>query len=154
MNKLVRLPLPDLSMANFLYKAKQYRPYRKGGLRLEHEVIQGKHIFHNYGHGGGGISLAYGSGYISAKSLTTYVGPSKLKNAECAVLGCGIMGLFTAIELAKRGYTVRLYAAQIPQKGATNNLLASQIAAGKWQPGGYDMNADYLKHEILAKLSF
>lgn len=33
-------------------------------------------------------------------------------------------------------------------------MLTSQVAAGKWQPGGYDLEADYLKHETLAKLSF
>lgn len=73
----------------------QLRPYRKGGLRLEHEVIRGKHVFHNYGHGGAGISLGYGSGYITAKSINVYLGTPKL--VDCAVLGCGVIGLFTAI---------------------------------------------------------
>lgn len=121
---------------------------------MEHEYLRGKHIFHNYGHGGAGISLAFGSGYISAKSVGVYVGPSKVKNVDCAVLGCGIMGLFTAIELSKRGYSVRIYTETVPKPNATDNLLTSQVAAGKWQPGGYDLEADYLKHETLAKLSF
>ena len=42
------------------------RPYRKGGIRLESEHIGNKYIIHNYGHGGGGFSLSYGSGYIAA----------------------------------------------------------------------------------------
>jgi glycine/D-amino acid oxidase-like deaminating enzyme len=69
-----------------------------------------------------------------------------LKTAECAVIGCGIMGLFTSIELAKRGYTTRIYTEAIPKLGAQKDLLTSQVAAGKWQPGGYDFEADYLKH--------
>jgi D-amino-acid oxidase len=101
-------------------------------------VISGKHIFHNYGHGGAGISLAYGSAYISAKSVSVYVGASQLKAAKCAVLGCGIMGLFTSIELAKRGYLTSIYTEAIPQPGAQKDLLTSQVAVGKWQPGGYD----------------
>lgn len=64
---------------------------------MEHEFIRDKHLIHNYGHGGAGISLAFGSGYIAAKSVGVYVGPSKIKTVECAVLGCGIIGLFTAI---------------------------------------------------------
>ena len=117
-NRTVNLPLPDLRPENLLYRATHLRPYRKGGVRLEHEFIRNKHIFHNYGHGGAGISLAFGSGYISAKSVAVYVGPSKLKTAECAVLGCGIMGLFTAIELSKRGYPVRIYTEAVPKPNA------------------------------------
>jgi hypothetical protein len=64
------------------------------------------------------------------------------------------MGLFTSIELAKRGYTAKIYTETIPTPAAQNNLLTSQVSAGKWQPGGYDLEADYLKHETLAKLSF
>ncbi len=108
-------------------------------------------MFHNYGHGGAGISLAYGSGYITAKSIDVYV-PSANKT-QCAVMGCGIMGLFSAIELSKRGNQVKIYTEKIPVKGQTSDLIASSVAAGKWQPGGYDMEADYLKHEVLAKLS-
>ncbi len=49
------------------------------------------------------------------------------------------MGLFTAIELSKRGYPVRIYADAMPKFNAQENLSTSQMAAGKWQPGGYDL---------------
>lgn len=43
----------------------QVRPVRKSGVRLEIEFVQvkgqtSKLICHNYGHGGAGVSLAYG----------------------------------------------------------------------------------------------
>ena len=37
------------------------RPARKGGVRLEREVISGKIVVHNYGHGGSGITLSWGT---------------------------------------------------------------------------------------------
>ena len=37
------------------------RPYRLNGVRLEHEMFQGKlNVIHNYGHGGCGVSLSWG----------------------------------------------------------------------------------------------
>lgn len=71
------------------------RPYRKGGLRLEHELINDKHIFHNYGQGGSEVCLAYGCSYISAKSIQVKVEPNKLMNV--AILGSGIVGVMTAL---------------------------------------------------------
>lgn len=50
--------IPDLRKATGYLAGN--RPYREGGVRLEKETIEGKVIYHNYGHGGGGISIAYG----------------------------------------------------------------------------------------------
>ncbi len=37
------------------------RPFRLGGVRLEHELYKGTcHIVHNYGHGGCGVTLSWG----------------------------------------------------------------------------------------------
>jgi D-amino-acid oxidase len=36
------------------------RPYRRGGIRVDAEEIEDKWIIHNYGHGGGGITLSWG----------------------------------------------------------------------------------------------
>lgn len=55
------LKLPDLAKQNIVTSYAQIRPYREGGYRIEKEVIGGKNIFHNYGHGGSGVSLSYGS---------------------------------------------------------------------------------------------
>lgn len=37
------------------------RPFRANGVRIERESVENKIIIHNYGHGGGGISLSWGT---------------------------------------------------------------------------------------------
>ena len=36
-----------------------YRPYRRGGIRLEKETYDGKEVLHSYGHGGAGVTLSW-----------------------------------------------------------------------------------------------
>jgi len=36
-----------------------YRPYRRGGIRIEKETYDGKEVVHNYGHGGAGVTLSW-----------------------------------------------------------------------------------------------
>src|ERR1700709_2130402 len=38
------------------------RPFRAAGPRIEVEEVAGKRVVHNYGHGGSGWSLSWGSG--------------------------------------------------------------------------------------------
>ncbi len=47
-------------MNNFLGYKCGLRPIRKGGVNLSIQTINDKVIFHNYGHGGAGVSVAYG----------------------------------------------------------------------------------------------
>ena len=42
------------------------RPFRAPGFRVEPEKLDDKTIIHNYGHGGGGVSLSLGTGYLAA----------------------------------------------------------------------------------------
>jgi D-amino-acid oxidase len=37
-----------------------FRCIRNGGVRLEHELLDGRDVIHNYGHGSGGVSLSWG----------------------------------------------------------------------------------------------
>jgi hypothetical protein len=48
-------------------------------MRAEHEEINGKHVFHNYGHGSSGITLAYGSVQMTCKSLIVFTGTDRPK---------------------------------------------------------------------------
>lgn len=89
--------------------------FRKGGIRLEHEEINGKHIFHNYGHGSGGVALAYGTAFLSTKKFDCKIDQAK-QNA-CAIIGSGLIGLLTAVELAKKGQSVTVYASQLTKHG-------------------------------------
>src|SRR4051812_48761001 len=43
------------------------RPYRKSGFRVEAVPLGDKTLVHNYGHGGGGISLSWGSAALAAE---------------------------------------------------------------------------------------
>ena len=73
------------------------RPYREGGIRIEKEIRGGKTFYHDYGHGGGGISLAYGCAQHVVKTMFLPQGVSK--EEPVAVLGSGIIGLTTSLLL-------------------------------------------------------
>lgn len=45
------------------------RPYRAESIRLESENIHGKQIIHNYGHGGAGLTLCWGSAHLALQLL-------------------------------------------------------------------------------------
>ena len=78
------------------------RPYRAAGFRLEAERLDGKQLIHNYGHGGGGMTLSWGTANI-AVDLMKGNAPAK----SVAVIGSGVIGLSTAVLLQRRGYDMR-----------------------------------------------
>ena len=84
------------------------RPFRAEGPRIETEQVGDTLVVHNYGHGGSGWSLSWGSGAVAVR-LAMESGP-----AEVAVIGCGALGL-TAATLAQRaGAKVTIYARDSP----------------------------------------
>jgi len=98
------------------------RPFRAAGPRIEAERIGDTLVVHNYGHGGSGWSLSWGSGTLAVE-LAMADSPT-----EVAVLGCGALGL-TAATLAQRaGAKVTIYAKDLlPQ-------TRSSRATGSWTP--------------------
>jgi D-amino-acid oxidase len=84
------------------------RPFRAAGPRIEAEQVGDTRVVHNYGHGGSGWSLSWGSGEVAVR-LAMQSSP-----AEIAVIGCGALGL-TAATLAQRaGAKVTIYARDTP----------------------------------------
>ena len=82
------------------------RPYRSGGFRLESERLDGKQLIHLYGHGGGGMTLSWGSANLAVGMLGGNPPPARV-----AVIGAGVIGLTTAVLLQRLGYDVTIYAA-------------------------------------------
>jgi glycine/D-amino acid oxidase-like deaminating enzyme len=84
------------------------RPFRAAGPRLDVERVGDKTIIHNYGHGGSGWSLSWGSSSIATqKALST-------GEREFAVIGCGALGLTSATLLQRAGAKVTIYAKERP----------------------------------------
>lgn len=98
------------------------RPFRAAGPRLDAETVGDKLVVHNYGHGGSGWSLSWGSGMIAVR--TALAGGE----TDIAVIGCGALGL-TAATLAQRaGARVTIYAKdRLPDS-------RSARATGVWSP--------------------
>lgn len=98
------------------------RPYRPSGFVVRAEKMGEKTVVHNYGHGGGGISLSWGSSALAVREAPN-VTPKR-----AAVLGAGIMGLTTARLLQDRGWAVTIYTKALPPHTTSN------IAGGQWSP--------------------
>lgn len=98
------------------------RPFRAEGPRIEAERFGEKLLVHNYGHGGSGWSLSWGSAAL--------VVPMALDRGarNIAVVGCGALGLTSAISLQRAGARVTIYARDLPAQ------TRSARATGTWTP--------------------
>jgi D-amino-acid oxidase len=99
------------------------RPYRPSGFVVRAESLGDKLLVHNYGHGGGGVTLSWGTAYLAA-DLVRESG----KSGAAAVVGCGVVGLATARTLQRRGFDVTIYARDLPPETTSN------IAGASWFP--------------------
>lgn len=64
--RAARRIIPSLSDADILRTLAGLRPYRSGAIRLEAEDVDSCRIVHNYGHGGAGVTLSWGSAELAA----------------------------------------------------------------------------------------
>lgn len=101
------------------------RPYRASGFVVRAEPLGDKRLVHNYGHGGAGITLSWGS-----SRLATELGLQGHSGAV-AVIGAGIMGLTTARLVQEAGFPVTIYTKALPPDTTSN------IAGGQWSPFGH-----------------
>jgi len=98
------------------------RPYRAGGFVLRAEGRDDKTIVHDYGHGGAGMTLSWGTALLACDlALQT-------QKRRAAVIGCGVIGLSTARVLQDAGFEVTIYARELPP-GTTSNRSGAQ-----WSP--------------------
>ena len=98
------------------------RPFRAQGPRIEAEQVGNKLLVHNYGHGGSGWSLSWGSAAL--------VVPMALGGGatDIAVVGCGALGITSALMLQREGARVTIYARDLPE------ATRSARATGTWTP--------------------
>ena len=97
------------------------RPYRASGFVVRREQLAGKVLIHNYGHGGAGITLSWGSSRLATNlGLQGHSGP-------VAVLGAGVMGLTTARLVQEAGFPVTIYSAALSPE-TTSNVAGGQIS--------------------------
>ena len=100
------------------------RPYRPSGFVVKLQDFNGKNVIHNYGHGGGGISLSWGSSALAVQQA------SRIPVDKAAVIGSGIMGLTTARLLQDAGWDVTIYTRDMSRHSVSN------VGAGQWAPTG------------------
>ncbi|MFN3388637.1 MAG: FAD-dependent oxidoreductase, partial [Allosphingosinicella sp.] len=119
------LPPVDVAANRVIRTVAGLRPYRASGFVVRREALGDKALVHNYGHGGAGITLSWGTSKLAADlGLPGHSGP-------VAVIGAGIMGLTTARLVQEAGHEVILYAAALPPDTTSN------IAGGQWSPFGH-----------------
>jgi D-amino-acid oxidase len=84
------------------------RPFRAAGPRLDVERVGDKTVIHNYGHGGSGWSLSWGSSGVAVDKAM------QVGERDVAVIGCGALGMTSAILLQRAGAKVTIYAKERP----------------------------------------
>ena len=109
------------------------RPYRPSGFVVSAERFGSKLLVHNYGHGGGGVTLSWGTASLAVDLARDFLIARKTaRPTHFAVLGCGVSGLSTARLLQRRFQngpgTVTIYAKDLPPDTTSN------IAGAWWSP--------------------
>ena len=124
------------------------RPFRAQGPRIEAQRLHGKTVIHNYGHGGSGWSLSWGSARLAVQ-MALAAGHRRI-----AVIGCGAIGLTTARVAQRAGLRVRVYCKErLPE-------VASSAASGVWSPDSRVCTDEHatpefrLRWEAMARASF
>lgn len=98
------------------------RPFRAAGPRLDVETAGRKTVVHNYGHGGSGWSLSWGSGALAVRKAMAS------SPRSVAVIGCGALGLTAAILAQEAGAQVTIYARDLLPDARSSR------ATGIWSP--------------------
>ncbi len=129
-----KLTPPNLDDAYLGQRILCYRPMRHGSPNLSVENVNGKVVAHNYGHGGSGWTLGPGSAsYVNSLLINSkYAEELSNKSVPIAIIGAGVIGLFTAYDLNKRGYNnITIYADRV-------DSLTSHNAGGLLAPVSMD----------------
>jgi len=116
---MVHLPLVKVSAERVIRQTVGLRPHRPSGFVLKSAALDQKTVIHNYGHGGSGMSLSWGTATMAADMALAHT------ERRAAVLGSGVVGLTTARQLQRRGFAVTIYADKVPPDVTSNWSLAA-----------------------------
>ena len=108
----------DVSWDRIIRTTVGLRPYRESGFVVRAERLDDKTVIHNFGHGGAGMSLSWGTAALAADLAMEH------SERRAAVVGCGVVGLTTARTLQRRGFDVSIHAAALPPDTTSNMSLA------------------------------
>lgn len=110
------------------------RPFRPEGFVVSAEQLGRKLLIHNYGHGGAGVTLSWGTASQAIDLARDFIQTSAGRRSATnfAVLGCGVSGLTTA-RLLQRHFlgpatTITIYAKALPPDTTSN------VAGAFWSP--------------------
>ena len=95
------------------------RPHRDSGFVVRGDKLDEKLLIHNYGHGGAGYSLSWGTAFLATECALAAT------ERRAAVVGCGIVGLTTARQLQRHGFDVTIYAMALPPDTTSNMAWAA-----------------------------
>ena len=100
------------------------RPFRAAGPRFDVEKVGNKTVVTNYGHGGSGWSLSWGSADVVVRRAMEAAPGQR----EIAIIGAGALGLTAALTAQRMGYMVTIYAKERAP------YIRSVRATGSWTP--------------------
>lgn len=123
----------DISPRRIIRQVVGLRPFREAGYVVRAERFdRRKTLVHHYGHGGAGVTMSWGTAAEAERALL-----AATNERSVAVLGCGVIGLTTALLLRRRGMDVTIYADALPPHTTSN------IAGAVWGPSSL-----YRRHAV------
>ena len=135
------------------------RPHRDAGFVVRADRIDDKLLVHNYGHGGAGFSLSWGTGLLATELALQHT------ERRAAVIGCGIVGLTAARQLQRHGFDVTIYAMALPPETTSNmawaaftpvsGLIATDRRTPEWDAQfRRAVTIAYREHQLLVGAGF
>lgn len=119
----ITLPRLQLSWDRVVNTTVGLRPHRDSGFVVRAAKLGDRLLVHDYGHGGAGMSLAWGTGALAGDLAL------QQEARTAAVVGAGAVGLAAARQLQARGFAVTIYARELPPETTSNMSLAAFIPA-------------------------